>query len=616
MRLGPFGNAWDRQLLVAASLLAVDTIAVEREDAMDSVALVVGAGGSEEETKLGEALGLAYLKSAMRAAHPEVETTLLNAIIDPDARTIRARARARAEAGTAPRDELAQGYRDAEAVARRVADRNPLLCGVSLIYQMQRGWTEAFADTLKKLLPDCHIVVGGMYSTSAWSTLLQDLRSVDSVCLGEGDRVFVQLYEALRAGRDFRDVAGLAFRSADGESVGAGRSAREWKMRRPPLAALSPAELGELPFPDRGQLDRVRELGGVIQVEASRGCNATCTFCDARLTGWRPRPVPHLVAELKELSDRYPGALIYLVNNIFLGFSTDGSHLARGRELARAILAEQLPVRFVIQDRAANIDRETFELLKAAGLCEVYLGIESFADSALLAIGKGRDANAATNVQALRTLGELRLYTQFGFLPFHERVTFEELRTTVAGLEQACTGNAYLHLSNFNELIPYEGTYLARRYERDHRAAPPTRNPWQYSDPRIWYFRDWMWRFSGALWPVTGQIFHAIQQPDYQRDLWRTLPTKNQAYVEFARYLLDRAEAEALDASFEAEAFDASFEAEAFEATLPAYRAAVARMVNSIRITLADWQPGPATEAMVAALDAVDAEQPLTWLLR
>ena len=245
------------------------------------------------------------------------------------------------------------------------------------------------------------------------------------------------------------------------------------------------AELGDLEFPTRSQLDAVLALGGVIQVEASRGCNAGCTFCEARATTWRPRPAGHLVAELKLLADRYPGALVYMVDNIFLGFSADGSHLERGREIAREIIAQGIDVRFVIQDRSANVDTETFALLKQAGLCEVYLGIESFADSALLAIGKGSDASAEGNARALRLLGELEIYTQFGFLPFHEKATFDELRTSLHGLRDACLDNPYLHVSNFNELIPYEGTYLARRYQRDHGELPPPADPWRYADDRV-----------------------------------------------------------------------------------------------------------------------------------
>jgi hypothetical protein len=299
-----------------------------------------------------------------------------------------------------------------------------------------------------------------------------------------------------------------------------------------------------------------------------------------------------LVDELELLANKYPGVLVYMIDNIFLGFSADGSHLARGREIAREIITRGISVRFVIQDRAANIDRETLALLKLAGLCEVYLGIESFADSALRAFRKGADASAAGNVRALGVLGELEIYTQFGFLPFHEKATFEELSESFGGLRDACLGNPYVHVSNFNELIPYEGTYLARKYRRDHDRTPPTTNPWSYADARVRFVRDWIWRFSVALWPVTGLVFNAIQRPEYQRDLRLTLPVKNAEFISYVEELLRLADANA-----------------DFTTAASRYRLAVDHATQAIASTLLDWSPGLAMTEMQTALASVDVEQ-------
>jgi radical SAM superfamily enzyme YgiQ (UPF0313 family) len=542
---------------------------------LSHVALVLGRGRSQEEVKLGEALGLAYLDAALRKSRPDVGVCLINAIIDSELRGCRD-------------DDLT----DARVAARRVAAVSPVLCGVSLVYRGQRDWTAAFAAELKQLAPGCHIVLGGMWPTSAWELLLDSIPQVDSVCLGEGDRIFLLLLDVLESGGAWWAIPELAVRSADGPPVAGGRTAAQLGLRRPVVARVAAAELGDLDFPTRSQLDAVLALGGVIQVEASRGCNAGCTFCEARSTVWRPRPARHLVAELKLLADRYPGALVYMVDNIFLGFSADGSHLARGREIAREIIAQGIDVRFVIQDRSANVDWETFALLKQAGLCEVYLGIESFADSALRAFGKGSDASADGNMRALRLLGELEIYTQFGFLPFHEKATFDELRTSFGGLRDACLDNPYLHVSNFNELIPYEGTYLARRYQRDHGDIPPAADPWRYADGRVWFVRDWMWRFSLALWPVTGLVFHAIQRPDYQHDLWRTLPVKNRSYISFAEELLRLAD-----------------DGADFATAAGRYRLAVADASAAIADSLRDWPASPAKAEMQSGLASIDAEQ-------
>jgi hypothetical protein len=544
-----------------------------------AVALVVGSGGSEEETKLGEALGLAYLVTAIKTRMSTMEVVLLNAIIDAELREIRAD----------HSDELA----DARRAAQHIAQLNPVLCGISMIYRTQKPWTMAFVQELRALGYTGHIIIGGMYPTSAWETILRDIPEVDSVCIGEGDQLIGKLIDELVLGSDWRSLVGLGWRDQHGQP----QRATEAVVRiRDVGLRVSTKQLNRTITPDRGQLARVVELGGVIQVEASRGCDAGCVFCDARHTVWRPRPVEQLVDELEELSIDYPGVLIYMIDNIFLGFSNDGSHLERGRQLAQAIIDRGISIRFVIQDRAANIDYQTFQLLKQAGLCEIYVGIESFSASQLKRLRKGADATPQANLLALSTLTELQIYTQFGYLPFDEGVSWEELVESVAGLKAAVTGNPWLHVSNFNELIPYEGTYLEGLYEQQHGEAPPEVDPWVYSDPRILRLRAWAWCYSTALWPVTGLVFNKVQDPEYQRDLWRTLETKNRLFVEFLQDVMKFIEQGWSQGDIEAH----------FSLTMDIAASSLAESVST-------WLPGAAQDQVLQAISTIDAQQALQY---
>src|SRR5580692_9718798 len=191
---------------------------------LSHVALVLGRGRSQEEVKLGEALGLAYLDAALRKSRPDVGVSLINAIIDPELRGCRD-------------DDLT----DARVAARRVAAAGPILCGVSLVYRGQRDWTAAFAAELKQLAPGCHIVVGGMWPTSAWELLLGSIPQVDSICIGEGDRVILRLLDALESGGAWRAIPELAMRGEDGTPVAGGRTAAQLGLRRPPVVARVPA---------------------------------------------------------------------------------------------------------------------------------------------------------------------------------------------------------------------------------------------------------------------------------------------------------------------------------------------------------------------------------------
>jgi radical SAM superfamily enzyme YgiQ (UPF0313 family) len=544
-----------------------------------TVALVVGSGGSEEEVKLGEALGLAYLEAHLREAFPAMNVLLLNAIIDAELREIRG-----------------EGGDDAYAAALRVALLDPLVCGVSLVYRPQRDWTARFVRYLRELGCNAHIIVGGMYPTSAWERILTDMPEVDSVCTGEGDALIVQLVHSLSRGDDFRQLPGLAWRDETNTPRASGATIVTLGLRKPQMGRLSMDELSTLVHPSRSQLPQVLELGGIIQVEASRGCDAGCVFCEVRHTRWRPRPIEDLADELEELMAGYPGTLVYMIDNIFLGFGKAREHLQRGQALARLLIERKITVRFVIQDRAANIDRATFELLKRAGLCEVYVGIESFSATQLRRLQKGADTSPEVNLRALETLGELGIYTQFGFLAFDEGITFEELTESVAGLRQAITGNPWLHLSNFNELIPYEGTFLERKYRRERGELPPGGDPWEYLDNRIWRVRAWAWRYSAALWGLTGLIFNKVQDENYQQDLWRTLPAKNAGFVGYLEGLLAMVDRQASEAEIQ-----------------EFYFATVRRVQAAIRATLGDWRDGEARCEIEQALAQIDAQAALAY---
>jgi radical SAM superfamily enzyme YgiQ (UPF0313 family) len=536
-----------------------------------NIALCSSFGPSEEQAKLSENLAIEYLGAALRREGFS-DVTLLNPVVDPHLRY-----------------ERLTGSDDAMAAASRIAASNPTLCGVSVVFRGQTDWARRFTDHLRQLRPDCHIIVGGMFPTSASAELLGEdpamsLPSVDSVCVGEGDELICQLATALSSSSPWQEVPGLAHRSEVNSSdvrIAGGSPTR-----------LTAEQVDGLPPLTHTLLPSVILGGGVVQVEASRGCDAGCLFCDARKTAWRPRSVSSIVDELGPIAHDYPGALIYFVDNIFLGFG-DGDHLRRGQELARAIVRSGLDIRFVVQDRAANVDASTFAQLKTAGLASVYLGIESFSQRQLRRLGKGRDATPETNANAFRTLDALGIYTQFGFLPFDEGLQFDDLYETFGGLSSALSGLSRVHLSNVNEVIPYEGTHLARLYERSYGQKPDISFPWAYEDPRVWRARHWIWQMSVTLWPLTSTIFNLIQDEEFQRFAHQTIPTKNRGFLEYCLAVLDRIDEGSPD--------DLMYEA---------YADSVAALGSAIEETLELWEPCRSRALATAALRTIVTAPP------
>jgi hypothetical protein len=115
----------------------------------------------------------------------------------------------------------------------------------------------------------------------------RDVFGFDYGVVGEGERSYFDLIDALDAGRDPRDVAGLVYR--DGSVVRA----------NPRAPYLDGAELDELPqpawdlahdFPLRFQPNVFNyRATPVASLVTSRGCPFSCTFCDRSTSGRRGR---------------------------------------------------------------------------------------------------------------------------------------------------------------------------------------------------------------------------------------------------------------------------------------------------------------------------------------
>ncbi|WP_224361807.1 B12-binding domain-containing radical SAM protein [Hyalangium versicolor] len=451
-----------------------------------------------DEVKLGESLALGYLKAFLESQGRPWKVVVINPLI---------------------------GTLSAEAVAALTDEHQPFLVGISLVYQWHRNFAFKLARLIKERLPRTHIVLGGLYTSSDWKGLLErGAGRFDSICRGEGEQTFLELADVLAAGREWRGLHGLAY-------LDQGTPVFHRRRRRI-------EELERLPFPDRDQLPGILGKGGVIQLEASRGCNAGCTFCDVRHTGWIGRPPNHLVDELEQLAARHPDHEVWFIDNIFIGFRAD--RFERAEKIADEIIRRGIRVRFSLQDRADNVERGVFLKLKAAGLNRVYIGIESFSESALRRWQKG--TSAVTNKKALHTLKELGILTQFGFLVFDGGTTLQEVRENIEGLREVAADNAYLHMHNFNELIPYAGTQLEQEYIQEYGHAPDknSRTPWRFPDARVRVFRDWAWKYLFHLWPVSEFVFHNFDDQLLQPDFPAILPAKNRCFVEYLESLYER----------------------------------------------------------------------------
>lgn len=137
-------------------------------------------------------------------------------------------------------------------------------------------WNAQFASTIicdvKKVLPGCVIGAGGPEFSYSAKKYLGNLRQLDFIFDGEGERTFVEFVEALVKGNEFSTVKGLYFRNSEsfnenGKIVFTGfRDQIE--------------NLDEIPFCYPEIVQGTAELEHKIYYyESSRGCPFSCSYC-------------------------------------------------------------------------------------------------------------------------------------------------------------------------------------------------------------------------------------------------------------------------------------------------------------------------------------------------
>ena len=176
-----------------------------------------------------------------------------------------------------------------ERIAREAAATRPRLVGISALFTPYADTAMAAAEAIKKVLPNCQVVVGGHHAT-AFPQAVMAHRAVDFVVRGEGEPAMVQLADALFSQTPLEKVTGLVYRSN-----GSG------------LTVSAPAvidDAADFPTPAFDLINHgFYRRGGKVscQIVATRGCPFNCSYCVCGAQGWAPyrrRPLTKIIGEL------------------------------------------------------------------------------------------------------------------------------------------------------------------------------------------------------------------------------------------------------------------------------------------------------------------------------
>ena len=241
--------------------------------------------------------------------------------------------------------------------------------------------------------PHFDAVVAGD-AEGAWERLLADLQR------GELQKVYrqpaggeVSLSTNLLVGHDRRACLGdeallQTARSASAPYPPNGLAplrAHGWRPKLPTNpdstgAPLTAPELFRTPVPRRDLLQHTaRHYATINAVQAGRGCRHNCRYCSVTVfhgRKYRRRPVADVIAELGSL----PRNFIFVDDNIIAD-----------REYALDLFRAMAPLRKRWVSQCSVLvadDPELLRLMRAAGCCGLFIGIETASDENLAAMNK------------------------------------------------------------------------------------------------------------------------------------------------------------------------------------------------------------------------------------
>ncbi len=218
------------------------------------------------------------------------------------------------------------------------------------------------------LSPNTKVVMGGPDVTYNLENYLK--HGADYIVIGEGENTMHELVSFLSEGNDQQPlgISGLAFLDAHGELI---KTAPRTKVR----------DINELPFPNRDAIPLQKYLEAwkshhgqsALNVSTQRGCPYTCKWCSTAVYGqsYRRRSPEKVVAELKEIQEKYNPDTIWFVDDVFTV-----SHKWL-KAFCEELEKEQVSISFECISRADRMNEEVIGLLKRAGCFRIWIGAES-----------------------------------------------------------------------------------------------------------------------------------------------------------------------------------------------------------------------------------------------
>ena len=334
---------------------------------------------------------------------------------------------------------------------------------------------------LKRRIHGVRIICGDIHASLYAEDILRNEPNIDYVVWGDGCKSLPLLIRTLEENGDRGLVPGLVYRE--------GQDIRTVPPRADP-------NLDSLPFPHRTSLGDLRPNSHLtFSVSTSRGCPGHCTFCSIAalsnererygLSRWRSRSPESIFGEMRFLYDRGARKFWFCDDN-WIGPRDSG--LENAQTLCHLLLDSEMDISFsalIRPDSLLPSDRPTLELMRSAGLCMLFIGLEAGNDEQLKLYGKHYDPEAVKELILL--IHELQINIAPAFIMFFPYSTISTLRQNVRYLSS--TGLAHCYSTYHRALSGFSRIGIEKLLQTDGLVLEPTtyksRGVYRFADPAI-----------------------------------------------------------------------------------------------------------------------------------
>ena len=318
--------------------------------------------------------------------------------------------------------------------------------GISCMTGPQIKYATEYARYVRECDPDIPIVFGGLHPSFFPEQTVSN-EYVDIAVRGEGELTLLELVQALERGNPISGIKGITYKD------------RDQKIRSTPDREFLDMDTLPVDLPYHLlKLDKYPLVqSGCFDVQTSRGCPFSCTYCYNRFFNrqqYRVKNSKLIVDEIKHIVTKYHAKHISFIDDEFM---INKSHT---EEICRGLLENGIDIEWnaiIRADTFLRYSEEPSSLLIKSGLQELSFGVETASPHLMRLVNKGETLD--TIMSAAKKAHEMSIESGYLFMCGLPTETVDDLQISMDFIDRIRDVNTKAKFL-FAIYTPYPGTEL------------------------------------------------------------------------------------------------------------------------------------------------------------